>query len=78
MVIKKGIMYIQDSNICVSAGGDRIYSCNNKGSTYSPSKVNPLKASGYPFTSPILWVVVPRSNGKSNLDSKTKLKHISC
>ena len=75
---KKGIMYIQDSNICISAGGDKIYSCNNKGSTYSPSKVNPLKASGYPFTSPILWAVVPRSNGKSNLDSKTKLKHISC
>ena len=75
---KKGIMYIQDSNICVSAGGDRIYSCNNKDHTYSPSDINPLKTSGYPFTSPILWAVVPRSNGKSNLDSKTTLKHISC
>ena len=75
---KAGIMYIQDSNICVSAGNSKIYSCNNTGKKYSPSDVNPLKGSGYPFTSPILWAVVPRSFGKSNVDSKTTLKHIAC
>ena len=75
---KKGIMYIQDSNICISAGEKKIYSCNSSDRTYSPSDVNPLRSSGYPFTSPILWAVVPRTNGKSNVDQTTSLKHISC
>ena len=75
---KKGIMYIQDSNICISAGNKKIYSCNSTGKTYSKSEVNPLRTGGYAFTSPILWAVVPRSNGKSNVDSNTSLKHMSC
>ena len=75
---KKGIMYIQDSNICISAGNKKIYSCNSTGKTYSKDGVNPLRSGGYAFTSPILWAVVPRSNGKSNVDSTTTLKHIAC
>ena len=75
---KKGIMYIQDSNICISAGNKKIYSCNSTGKTYSKSEVNPLRTGGYAFTSPILWAVVPRSNGKSNVDSNTPLKHMAC
>ena len=75
---KKGIMYIQDSNICISAGNKKIYSCNSTGKTYSKNGVNPLRAEGYAFTSPILWAVVPRSNGKSNVDSTTTLKHLAC
>ena len=75
---KKGIMYIQDSNICISAGNKKIYSCNSTGKTYSKDGVNPLRSGGYALTSPILWAAVPRSNGKSNVDSKTTLKHIAC
>ena len=61
---KKGIMYIQDSNVCVCAGGGAIYSCNNsKGyqvdahGRYVRDKVT----RGYPFKSPILVVIVPRT-----------------
>ena len=75
---QKGIMYIQDSNICISAGDKKIYSCNSTGKTYSKNGVDPLRSSGYTFNSPILWAVVPRSNGKSNVDSNTKLKHLPC
>ena len=75
---KKGIMYIQDSNICISAGNKKIYSCNSTGKTYSKDGVNPLRSGGYDLISPILWAAVTRSNGKSNVDSKTTLKHIAC
>ena len=75
---KKGIMYVQDSNICISAGNKKIYSCNSTGETYSKTKVNPLRTHGYAFKSPILWAVVPRSFGKSNVESSTKLKHFPC
>ena len=75
---QKGIMYVQDSNICISAGDNKIYSCNQTGKTYSQSGVNPLRKSGYPFKSPILWAIVPRSKGKSNVDSKTTLHHLPC
>lgn len=60
---KKGVMYIQDSNVCICAGGGAIYSCNNAKSQlngkgqYIKDKVTV----GYPFTSPILVVVVPKT-----------------
>lgn len=59
---KKGIMYIQDSNVCICAGGGAIYSCNNAKSQldgkgrYVKDKIT----GGYPFTSPILVVVIPK------------------
>ena len=74
---KKGIMYVQNSNICISDGNNKIYSCNNKGK-YGHGGINPLKKSGYTFNQPILWAVVPRSNGKSNVYKETKYKHIAC
>ena len=75
---EKGIMYIQDKNICISAGNNKIYSCNNSDRKYGKNGINPLKGGGYPFDTPILWAVVPRSNGKSNVYSKTKYKHMAC
>ena len=74
---EKGIIYIQDSNICISDGNSKIYSCNNQGK-YGQGGINPLRGSGYPFTSPILWAIVPRSNGKSNVYKETKYKHMEC
>ena len=74
----KGIMYVQDSNICISYGNNKIFSCNLTGETYSRNHRNPLQSSSYPFNHPILWAVVPRSNGKSNVYSGTTYKHIPC
>ena len=59
---KAGIVYVQDSNICISAGGGYIYSTNEghvqvKGGRYVCTRVK----SGYPFTSKILYAIVPKS-----------------
>ena len=59
---KKGIMYVQDSNVCICAGGGAIYSCNNAKSQLD-SKGRYIKdkvRNGYPFSSPILVVIVPK------------------
>ena len=60
---QKGVLYIQDSNVCICAGGGAIYSCNGaKGSQldgkgrYKANKIT----SGYAFNSPILVAVVPK------------------
>lgn len=60
---KKGVMYIQDSNVCVCAGGGAIYSCNNSKGYQVNAKGQYVKdkiTSGYAFKSPILVVIVPR------------------
>ena len=78
---QKGVIYVQDSNICVSAGNKKIYSCNLSGQQYGQGKHKVLrkdKNGGYPFASPILWAVLPRSNGKSNVPVNTPYKHIEC
>lgn len=56
---KAGIVYVQDSNICVSGGSGVIYSCNNTGGWYGKGQTAVKRTSGYPFTSPILYVIVP-------------------
>ena len=35
---QKGIMYVQNSNICISAGKNKIYSCNSTGHIYGKGK----------------------------------------
>ena len=60
---KKGVMYIQDSNVCICAGGGAIYSCNAATGSQLDSKGRYKKdkiTSGYAFTSPILVVIVPK------------------
>ena len=59
---KAGIVYVQDSNICISAGGGYIYSTNEghvqvKGGRYVCTRVR----SGYPFRAKILYAIVPKS-----------------
>ena len=59
---KAGIVYVQDSNICISAGGGYIYSTNEghvqvKNGRYVCTKVK----SGYPFRAKILFAIVPKS-----------------
>ena len=58
---EKGIVYVYDSNIAISAGNNYIYSCNNgtsqlKEGRYIKDKMN----SGYCFTQKILYVIIPR------------------
>lgn len=58
---KAGMVYIQDANMCISAGGGYIYSTNQSSSQmkkgrYYHTKVN----NGYPFTHPILYIIVPK------------------
>jgi len=59
---KAGIVYVQDSNICISAGDGYIYSTNEghvqvKNGRYVRTRVK----SGYPFTSKILFAIVPKN-----------------
>ena len=77
---QKGILYVQDSNICISAGKGHIYSCNSTGKKYGKGNVDVLRKGNkaYVFTSLILWAVVPRSFGKSNIPKDTDYKHIPC
>ena len=59
---KAGIVYIQDSNVCVNAGGDQIWSTNQGGAQYKNGHYfNTLNKSGYPFNSIILYAIVPRN-----------------
>lgn len=39
--LKKGIMYIQDRNICILVGNNKIYSCNNSNRKYGKNGINP-------------------------------------
>ena len=58
---KPGIIYIQDSNVCINAGDGYIYSTNNSASELNKYGVyikNKIK-SGYCFTSPILYAIIP-------------------
>lgn len=58
---KKGIMYIQDSNNCINAGNGYIYSFNNAASEMKNGRYVKAKVkSGYPFTSPILYALIPQ------------------
>ena len=78
---QKGIMYVQDSNICISAGKGNVYSCNSTGHVYGKGKSKVLRTDHkheVAFRSLILWAVVPRSNGKSNVPKDTDLKHLAC
>ena len=78
---QKGIMYVQNSNICISAGKNKIYSCNSTGHIYGKGKSKVLRTDHkheVAFRSLILWAVVPRSNGKSNVPKDTNLKHLAC
>lgn len=67
---KNGVIYIQDSNVCICAEDGAIYSCNhakdqvNDKGQYIKDKVT----SGYPFTSPILVAIIPKvKKEESNL-----------
>lgn len=56
-----GMIYIQDSNMCVSAGGGYIYSCNESSSQLRNGRYYRTKVSnGYPFTHPILYIIAPK------------------
>lgn len=60
---EKGVIYIQDSNVCLCAGGGAIYSCNNAKGSQVDSKGRYVKdkiISGYAFRSPILVAIVPK------------------
>jgi hypothetical protein len=56
---KAGIVYIQDSNACMSAGGGKIWSCNKSVGEKYKSKGDYLRTAGYPFNSKILCAIVP-------------------
>jgi len=78
---QKGIIYVQNSNICISAGNKKIYSCNSSNKTYGKGKSQVLredKPHEYAFSSLILWAILPRSNGKSNVPENTPFKHMPC
>lgn len=56
-----GMVYIQDSNMCISAGNGYVYSCNQssnemKAGRYYKTRVN----TGYPFSHAILYIIVPK------------------
>lgn len=56
-----GMIYIQDSNMCVSAGGGYLYSCNEGSNQMSHGRyVRTKVSSGYPFTHPVLYIIVPK------------------
>jgi hypothetical protein len=53
------VVYIQDSNACISAGGGKIWSCNKSVGERYKVRGDYLRTGGYPFTSKILCVIVP-------------------
>ena len=78
---QKGIMYVQNSNICISAGKNKIYSCNSTGKTYGKGKSKVLRTDmkhEAAFRSLILWAVVPRTDGRSNIPINSEYKHLPC
>lgn len=54
-----GVVYVQDSNVCVSAGDGKIFSCNQTGKCYGTGGENVLRTGGYPFTARVLYALVP-------------------
>lgn len=60
---KAGVCYIYDSNCAVSAGGGKIYSCNNGSGQLNEKKQykKNLMTSGYCFTHRILYCIAPHS-----------------
>lgn len=59
---KAGIVYVQDSNICICGGNDTIWSTNEGGGQYKNGHYfNVLNKSGYCFYSVILYAIVPKS-----------------
>ena len=57
-----GMVYIQDSNICVSAGDGYIYSCNQSSRQYRHGRYFRTKnKSGYTHHHKILYVIAPNS-----------------
>lgn len=57
-----GMVYIQDSNICVSAGNGYIYSCNQSSRQYRHGHYfNTKVKSGYTHHHKILYVIAPNS-----------------
>ena len=56
---RAGVVYIQDSNACISAGGGKIWSCNKSVGERYKVRGDYLRSGGYPFTSKILCVIVP-------------------
>ena len=54
-----GVVYIQNSNACISAGGEEIWSCNKSVGEKYEGTSDWLRTGGYPFTSKILCVIVP-------------------
>lgn len=78
---QKGIMYVQNSNICISAGKNKIYSCNSTGKTYGNGKSKVLRTDmkhEAAFRSLTLWAVVPRTEGRSNIPVNSEYKHLPC
>lgn len=54
-----GVVYIQDSNACISAGDGLIWSCNKSVGEEYKREGDYLKDSGYVKTSKVLVVIVP-------------------
>ena len=59
---KAGIVYIQDDNLCICAGGNQIWSTNKGPTQYNGYYFNTLNNSGYSFNSIILYAIVPKEN----------------
>lgn len=59
---KAGIVYVQDSNICICGGNNTIWSTNEGSGQYKNGHYfNALNKSGYCFYSVILYAIVPKS-----------------
>ena len=57
-----GMVYVQDSNICVSAGDGYIYSCNESSRQYRHGHYFRTKMkAGYTHHHKILYVIAPNS-----------------
>lgn len=57
---KRGAIYVYDSNLGIYAGDNAIYSCNNAPSQLKDGKyIKNKMTSGYCFTEPILYVILP-------------------
>ena len=56
---KAGVVYIQDSNACISAGGGWVWTCNKRVGEWYRVNGDYRKDHGYVKTSKILCVIVP-------------------
>ena len=78
---QKGIIYVKNNNISISAGNDKIYLCNSSNRQYGPGKSKVLREDNhheYAFNNLILWAIVPRTNDKSNVPKDTPFKYLEC